>query len=146
MLSSCKDKVKRKEIVWKKIFEINDKYYFSDIGMRNVLIGWYRQNDIAKIIENIVFLHFKAHGYTIHIGKNKTKEIDFIVEKNGKIIYIQVAYLIASEDTKLREFQNLLDIKDNYEKIVLSLDDFIDGDYQWIKHYNLIEYLVHFKE
>lgn len=136
------NKVKRKDIVGKKIFEINDKYYFSDLWIRNSVVGGYRQTDIAKILENIVFLHFKAHGYTIHIGKDKEREIDFIVQKNKDIKYIQVAYLIQSPETKAREFGNLLHIQDNYEKIVLSLDDFIDGDYKWIKHYNLIDYIL----
>lgn len=135
------NKVRRKDIIGKKVFEINDKYYFSDIWIRNALVWWYKQTDIGKIIENIVYLHFRAHGYTIHIGKNKTKEIDFIVEKHWQITYIQVAYLIQSESTRHREFNNLIEIKDNYPKIVLSLDDFVDGDYQWIQHYNLIDYL-----
>lgn len=135
------NKVKRQEIVWKKIFEINDKFYFSDIWIRNTIIWWYKQVDIWKIMENIVFLHFKSLWYKIHIWKNKTHEIDFIIEKWSDIKYIQVCYLIESEVTKNREFWNLLEIKDNYEKIVLSLDDFIDWDYLWIKHYNLIDYI-----
>lgn len=135
------NKVRRQDIVWKKIFEINDKYYFSDIWLRNILIGWYRQVDIWKIIENIVFLHFRAHGYTIHIWKYRNTEIDFVVEKMGDIKYIQVSYLIQDEKTRQREFDNLLSIKNNYEKIVLSMDDFIEWPYKWIKHYNLIEYL-----
>jgi predicted AAA+ superfamily ATPase len=98
------NKVKRQEIIGKKIFEINDKYYFSDIGMRNAILGGYNQISIDKIIENIVFLQLKALGYTIHIGKNQEKEIDFIAEKQGKTTYIQVAYLIASDATKEREF------------------------------------------
>lgn len=138
------NKVKRQEIVWKKIFEINDKFYFSDLWIRNVLIWGYKQTDIGKIMENIVFLHFKAHSYKVHIWKNKDKEIDFIVEKNWNIKYIQVAYLIESEETKEREFGNLIDIKDNYEKIVLSLDDFIEWDHKGIKHYNLIDYISNF--
>lgn len=139
------NKVKRQEIVWKKIFEINDKFYFSDIWIRNSIIWWYRQVDIWKIMENIVWLHFKTLWYKIYIWKNKTHEIDFIVEKWSDIKYIQVCYLIESEETKNREFWNLLEIKDNYEKIVLSLDDFIAWDYKWIKHYNLIDYLVNYK-
>lgn len=139
------NKVKRKDIVWKKIFEINDKYYFSDLWIRNILTWWYKQVDIWKIIENIVFLHFKAHFYNIYIWKFKDKEIDFVVEKDWVIKYIQVAYLIDSESTRQREFDNLLQIKDNYEKIVLSLDDFIEWDYKWIKHYNLIDYIYNFK-
>ncbi len=135
------NKVKRQEIVWKKIFEINDKYFFSDLWIRNSILWWYKQVDIGKIIENIVWLYFKSIWYKIHIWKNKTHEIDFIVEKWSDIKYIQVCYLLQDEKTKEREFWNLLEIKDNYEKIVLSLDDFIDWDYKWIKHYNLIDYI-----
>jgi len=135
------NKVKRQEIIGKKIFEINDKFYFSDLGIRNTIVWWYRQVDIGKILENIIFLHFKSLWYQIHIGKNKDKEIDFIVKKWTDIKYIQVSYLISDTKIKQREFGNLLAIKDNYEKIVLSLDDFIDWDYMWIKHYNLIEYI-----
>ncbi|MDD2916225.1 MAG: ATP-binding protein [Candidatus Gracilibacteria bacterium] len=135
------NKVKRQEIIGKKIFEINDKFYFSDIGMRNAILGGYKQVDMAKIIENIVFLHFKSLGYQIHIGKNKTKEVDFIVQKGADIKYIQVCYLMIDDATKQREFGNLLEIPDNYEKIVLSMDDFISGDYMGVKHYNLMDYL-----
>ena len=135
------NKVKRQEIIGKKIFEINDKFYFSDLGIRNTIVWWYRQVDIGKNLENIIFLHFKSLWYQIHIGKNKNKEIDFIVKRWTDIKYIQVSYLISDTKTKQREFGNLLAIKDNYEKIVLSLDDFIDWGYMWIKHYNLIEYI-----
>lgn len=135
------NKVRRQEVIGKKIFEINDKFYFSDIGMRNTISWWYAQTDIAKILENIVFLHFKSLGYKTHIGKNKDKEIDFIVEKLGDIKYIQVSYLMIDESTREREFWNLLAIPDNYEKIVLSMDDFIQWNYKWVKHYNLIDYI-----
>lgn len=135
------NKVRRQEIVWKKIFEINDKYYFSDIWIRNAILWWYKQVSIWRIIENIVFLHFKSLWYKIYVWKNKDKEIDFVVEKQWDIKYIQVVYLMDTEETKQREFGNLLEIKDNYEKVVLSLDDFIEWDYKGIKHYNLIEYI-----
>ena len=138
------NKVKRKDIVWKKIFEVNDKYYFSDLWIRNVLIWWYKQVDIWKIIENIVFLHFKSHWYKINIWKFWDKEIDFIVEKDWILKYIQVSYLIESEATKQREFDNLLEINDNYEKMVLSLDDFAWWNYKWINHHNLIDYISNF--
>lgn len=135
------NKVKRKEISWKKIFDINDKFYFSDLWIRNILVWWYRQTDIPNILENVVYLYFKSLGYSIYIWNIRTKEIDFIVEKNNDIKYIQVAYLLTDQATIDREFGNLLEIKDNYEKIVLSLDDFVSGDYKGIKHYNLIEYI-----
>ena len=135
------NKVQRQEIVGKKIFEINDKYYFSDLGIRNMLVGWYKPQDIGKILENIVFLHFKALGYQIFVGKNQEKEIDFVVEKNGDKKYLQVTYLL-SEEAQKREFKNLIEIPDNYEKIVLTLDDFAWWDWQGIKCYNIMDYLM----
>lgn len=136
------NQVKRMDVVGKKIFEVSEKYYFSDIGMRNVLLGGYRSMDIGKILENIVFLHFKAHGYQVFVGKDQNKEIDFVVQKWSDKKYIQVAYLIVDEDTKNREFGNLLTISDHYEKLVLSLDDFALWDIEGVKHYNIIDYLV----
>ena len=85
-------------------------------------------------------LHFKALWYQIFVWKNNDKEIDFVVEKASDKKYIQVAYLL-SEEAQKREFENLLEISDNYEKIVLTLDDFAGWDYNWIKCYNIVEYL-----
>lgn len=135
------NKVQRQEIIGKKIFEINDKYYFSDIWIRNMLVWWYRTQDIWKILENIVFLHFKTLWYQVFVWKNGDKEIDFVVEKSGDKKYIQVAYLLDEEIQK-REFENLLAIPDNYEKMVLTLDDFAWWDRNWIKCYNIIDYLT----
>jgi len=134
------NKVQRQEIVGKKIFEINDKYYFSDIWIRNMLVWWYKPQDIWKILENIVFLHFKTLWYQVFVWKNDDKEIDFVVEKNWNKKYIQVAYLL-DEKTQKREFENLLAIPDNYEKFVLTLDEFAWWDWNWIKCYNIIDYL-----
>lgn len=135
------NKVKRQEVVGKKIFEINEKYYFSDIWLRNFILWWYKHSDIWKILENIVFLHFKSLGYSVFVWKNGNKEIDFIVEKWRDKKYIQVAYLLENEQTRQREFWNLLEIKDNYQKIVLSLDEFVEWDFLWIEHYNIIDYI-----
>lgn len=135
------NKVKRQEVVGKKIFEINEKYYFSDIWLRNFILWWYKHSDIWKILENIVFLHFKSLGYSVFVWKNGNKEIDFIVEKWRDKKYIQVAYLLENEQTRQREFWNLLEIKDNYQKIVLSLDEFVEWDFLWIEHHNIIDYI-----
>jgi len=133
-------KVPRAEINGKKIFEINEKYYFEDLGLRHALIG-FKQADISKILENLVFAHLKFLGYKISVGKLGEKEIDFIGEKDGKRIYIQVAYLIADENIKKREFGNLLAIKDNYPKIVVSLDEFAAGEYEGVQHINILDFL-----
>ena len=133
-------KVSRINIKGKKIFEINDKYYFEDLGLRNSIIG-YKQMDINKIIENLVFLHLQTLGYKITVGQLKNKEIDFVCEKQNKKIYIQAAYLITNEN-KEREFGNLLAIQDNYPKMVISCDEMIDqSDYKGIKHINIRNFL-----
>jgi predicted AAA+ superfamily ATPase len=133
-------KVPRADIGGKKIFEINEKYYFEDLGLRHVLVG-FKQTDINKILENLVFSHLKFLGYKISVGQLGEKEIDFIGEKDGKKIYIQTVYLIANEDVKNREFGNLLSVKDNYPKIVVSMDEFAAGEYEGIKHLNILEFL-----
>lgn len=133
--------VKRSDIAGKKIFEINEKYYFSDLGLRHALIG-YRQVDIGKILENLVYNHLQFLGYTITVGKSGAKKIDFICEQAGEKLYIQVAYLLPDEKVRAREFGNLLEIEDNYPKLVVSLDKMAGGNYQGIKHLHLLDFLT----
>ncbi|MCF6297766.1 MAG: ATP-binding protein [Flavobacteriaceae bacterium] len=136
-------KVKRADIVGKKIFEIGEKYYFEDWGIKNAIVG-YKQLHINQVLENIVFIHLIINSYNVTIGKSGTKEIDFICERDGTKVYIQVAYLIPDEKVKLREFGNLLDIKDNYRKIVVSLDEYTLKNYKGIEHLHLQEFLTNF--
>lgn len=139
------NKVERTDIQGKKNFEINEKYYFEDIGLRNAIVG-FKAQDISKIIENLVFLHLRNNAYEIKIGQSGDKEIDFIASKNNEKHYFQVCYLLSSNETIKREFGNLLEIKDNYPKYVVSFDDFsIPNSYQGIKHFNLIDFLTKFK-
>ncbi|MBI2415390.1 MAG: ATP-binding protein [Candidatus Kerfeldbacteria bacterium] len=133
--------VKRSDINGKRIFEINEKYYFADLGLRQALIG-YRQVDIGKILENLVYNHLQFLEYTITVGKSGAKEIDFICEKAGEKLYIQVAYLLPDEKVKAREFGNLLQIANNYPKLVVSLDVMAGGNYQGIHHLHLLDFLT----
>ena len=135
------NKTSRIEVKGKKVFEVGEKYYFTDFGIRNSLIG-YRQIDISKALENIVFMQLQVFGYKVYVGKLESKEIDFVCEKNGIRKYIQVSYLLSDEKTVEREFNNLLAIKDNYEKYVLSMDDFIAGDFKGIKQMNIMDFLL----
>lgn len=136
-------KVSRRDIQGKKIFEINDKYYFEDLGLRHALVG-YRQVDINKILENLVFLHLQIAGYKVTIGQLKDKEVDFVGEKQGKKLYIQVAYLVT-DGNKEREFGNLLAIKDNHPKIVVSMDELAEeSNYQGVRHINIRNFLKDF--
>ena len=97
--------------------------------------------DIGKIIENAVYIHLKSQGYKVNIGVLGDKEIDFIAEKNGGKIYLQVCYLIPDEKVKQREYGNLQLINDNYPKYVVSLDEFAPSDCNGIKHIQLREFL-----
>ncbi len=134
-------KVKRLDIKGKKIFEIGEKYFFEDHGLRNSITG-YGANDISKIIENLVFHHLKVLGYEIKIGVSQTKEIDFIAEKNNERVYFQVCYLLHDKKTTEREFGNLMEIKDNYPKYVISMDEFMGyNTYKGIKHIYLKDFL-----
>ncbi len=133
--------VNRADIKGKKIFEINEKYYWEDLGLRNSLVG-YKATEIGQMLENLVFLHLARLGFNINVGQLENKEIDFVAEKEGRKIYIQVAYLIGDQAVKDREFGNLLDIPDNYQKIVVSMDKLIGGEYKGIKHYKIMDFLL----
>jgi len=134
-------KVSRMEIQGRKRLEIGQKYFFEDIGLRNAMVN-YKQTDIGKMLENMVYLHLCMAGHTVYVGKNFSKEIDFIAEKGGDRIYVQVAYLITDEATKEREFGNLLEIKDNYPKLVVTMDEGADGNYLGVKHLHIRDFLL----
>ncbi|MBI5399289.1 ATP-binding protein [Candidatus Saganbacteria bacterium] len=131
----------RSDIIGKRIFEIGEKYYFEDLGLRHSIVG-YKQTDISKILENLVFLHLKTSGYNVTVGQLKNKEINFVCERGDEKIYVQVAYLISDEKIRDREFGNLLAIQDNYPKFVVSMDETAAGHYNGIKHVNVRDFLT----
>jgi predicted AAA+ superfamily ATPase len=135
--------VQRTDIQGKKVFEVGEKYYFNDIGLRNSIAG-FSPFDLGKIIENAVYLHLKTIGYNILIGKQNDKEIDFIGERKGEKIYVQVALRIDEKRTMEREFGNLLAIKDNYPKYLITLDDYSGASYEGILHIPLRQFLYEF--
>ena len=137
-------KVPRADIQGKKIFEIGEKYYFEDLGLRHAVRG-YRQNDIGKILENLVFLHLKISGYTIYTGKLKDKEIDFVCTRGNEKLYVQVAYHITDQKVHAREFGNLCMIRDNHPKFVVSMDEMMGKGYKGIKHLHLRQFLSEYK-
>lgn len=137
------NKVSRYDIHGKRLLETNDKYYFEDLGLRNMLVGADRTGDIEKVIENAVYLHLKNLGYKISVGTLPNGEIDFVAEKGGKSAYIQVAYLIVDDKTMDREFGNLLKINDNYPKYVISMNPMSrPHDYKGITHLTLRQFLM----
>ena len=133
-------KVQRSDVVGKKIFEIGEKYYFEDLGLRHSVVG-YKQVDINKVLENLVFLHLKISGYKITVGKYNDKEIDFVCTRGGEKLYVQVAYLIDNQKIIDREFGNLLKIEDNYPKLVVSMDEVGGDKYKGIEQVNIRKFL-----
>lgn len=135
--------VKRTDIKGKKVFEIGEKYYFQDLGLRNSLLDFNLTADYGKLLENVVYAHLVATGYDVRIGKLNKLEIDFVATKGNKRTYIQVCYLLAEQSTIDREFGNLLKIKDQYPKVVLSMDEFFgESSYQGIKHKSIRSFLI----
>lgn len=136
------ERVSRYDIHGKKIFEIGDKFYFEDLGIRNHIIGGNRKFDIEKVMENAVYQHLVRLGYRVYVGQMQKAEIDFVAEKSGSTIYVQVTYLLASQETIDREFGNLQQIKNSHPKYVVSMDTMsgfvnVDG----IKHVHLRDFL-----
>jgi len=115
--------VKRYDIVGKRLFEIGEKYYFEDLGIRNALWG-YRLEDRGKIVENLVHNHLLSENFQVTVGNIGDKEIDFIAQKNGEKCYVQVALSLTEASTMEREFGNLQKIDDNYPKLVVTLEHF----------------------
>lgn len=137
------NKLPRYDIHGKKLLEVSDKYYFEDLGIRNNLVGNDRTQDIEKIIENAVYLHLKNAGYKIYVGSLPNGEIDFVAQRNGSAIYIQVCYLLANQSTIDREFGNLLKISDNHPKYVISMDPIsYPKNYNGITQLSLRQFLL----
>lgn len=135
---------RRWDVDGKRFLEIGEKYYYEDLGIRNALVG-FKPDDLSGLIENAVFNHLKSQGYNVKTGQLlKGVEIDFIAEKNSEIKYIQVATTIIREDTRKREFGNLEKLKDNYRKIVVTLNDSFPNTFKGIETYNLLDFLLTF--
>lgn len=131
------------DIQGKRQFQIGEKYYFEDLGIRHA-IRPFKANDIAQVLENIVCHHLLVHGYNLSIGRDGDKEIDFVGEKNGEKIYIQVAYSVMDPKTYEREFGNLLAIKDNYPKMVITMDEIEGNSNEGIKQIPIRNFLLNF--
>lgn len=133
-------RVKRQDLQGKKILTVNEKYYIADQGIREAVFGGNRK-DINLILENIVFVELLRHGYQVTVGKALEKEIDFVCERRGEKLYVQVCYLLASDDTIQREFGVYDTVRDNYPKYVVSMDEF-DMSRNGIKHRNVRDFLL----
>ena len=136
-------KVRRIEVAGLKTFEIGDKYYFEDLGLRNCHLGFNLQRDIHKLIENAVYLHLLHCRFEVFTGQQSGgREVDFVARRGDMIIYIQATYLLSDDTTRQREFGNLLAIRNNYPKYVVSLDEWISGSItDGIQHLHLATFL-----
>ena len=133
-------KVVRFDIKGKRILETQEKYYLSDLGLRHAVIG-YRDNDIAGVLENTVFLELLRRGFSVNIGKQDVAEVDFVANWADDRLYIQVCYILTPENTD-REFAPLEAISDNYEKLVLSTDTLLRVNRGGIRQKNIIDFLL----
>lgn len=133
-------KVNREDLIGKKILTVNEKYYVVDHGLREANYGQ-NNRDIELILENIVFMELLRRGYSVTIGKSNSQEIDFIAQKNGNKLYIQVSYMLINDETVQREFNIYNSIPDNYPKYVVSMDEF-DMSRNGIKHFHIRDFLL----
>lgn len=130
----------RYDIIGKRHFERGEKYYFENLGIKNAVAGYKRQ-DRAGRLENLVCNHLLYCGYDVKVGSLDNEEIDFVCTKSGETIYVQVAIELTREDTISREFGNLLKIKDNYPKIVVSGEKSFENSYEGIEHIYIRDFL-----
>lgn len=132
--------VKRYDIARKKVFERGEKYYFENIGIRNVIAG-YKPQDRGMRLENLVYNHLLCSGYEVRIGAVGTEEIDFVAQRRGETLYVQVAIELSTPSTIEREFGNLRKIKDNYPKVVVSGEKYFENTYEGIEHIYIRDFL-----
>ena len=132
--------VKREDLQGKQILSTNEKYYIADHGIREAVYGG-NMRDINLILENIVYLELLRRGYIVTVGKAGEKEVDFVCSRQDQKLYIQVTYLLATEETIQREFGVYDSIRDNFPKYVVSLDEF-DLSRNGIKHFNIRDFLL----
>ena len=131
----------RYDLQVKNILKTQEKFYLADVSLRYSVLG-YTVDSVASSLENIVYLELKRRGYNVYIGKTKDKEIDFVATKQNEKIYVQVTQEIKSEKTQKREYEQLLEIRDNYPKYVVMADDFAGGNYEGIKTMNIVDFLL----
>lgn len=132
--------VKRQDLQGKQILATSEKYYIADHGIREAVFGG-NMRDINLVLENIVFLELLRRGYTVTVGKAGEREVDFVCDKRGETLYVQVTYLLASEETVAREFGVYDSIRDNFPKYVVSMDE-LDLSRNGIKHRNIRDFLL----
>lgn len=131
----------RYDLQGKALLKTQEKFYLADTALRYSVLG-YNDSTVAASLENVVYLELCRRGYTVHIGKNSDGEVDFVAIRQNEKLYIQVTQKIESEKTEQREYNRLLEIKDNYPKYVLRTDAFAGGNYEGIKTMHIADFLL----
>lgn len=134
-------RVPRYDLKGKEILKTREKFYLGDISIIYATMG-NRDRMISGILENIVFLELKRRGYDVYVGKSDNTEINFVAEKQGEKIYVQVTYRLDNEQTIEREFGNLLSIDDQYPKYVVSMDEFWQDSIEGVRHLYISDFLM----
>jgi len=134
-------RISRYNILGKEILKTNEKYFISDQSLLYALLG-FKDQLISGVLENIVLLELKRRGYDVFIGKLDRLEVDFVAEKNGKKLYVQVAYKMTEKETYEREYKPLMKIKDNYPKYILTMDKLWKDNIDGIEHLHIADFLV----
>ena len=132
---------KRYNVKGKQYLKTHEKYYVVDVGMRYMLLGS-SSTDVGHILENVVYLELLRRGYDVYVGKVDDYEVDFVAMEQKKITYFQVAATVRDEATLNRELTPLQKISDHYPKIILTLDDDPEADYDGIRRINVLDWLV----
>ena len=130
---------KRYDLQGKSVLKTQEKFYLADQSIKYALYG-FNPTSVASMLENIVFFELKRRGYDVYIGKNLDKEIDFVAIKRDEKIYVQVCRELPKESN--REIANLMEIKDHFPKIVVTLDDYASGNINGIKIIHLVDFLL----
>jgi len=131
----------RYDLLGKEILKTQEKFYLADTALRYSVMG-YHEDSVASSLENIVYLELCRRGYTVQIGKTPDGEIDFVASRQNDKIYVQVTQEVKSDKTEKREYERLLEIRDNYPKYVLLTNDYAGGNYKGIKTMHIAEFLL----
>lgn len=131
----------RYDIKGKEILKTQEKFYLTDTALRYSVLG-YDSDTVASMLENLVYLELRVRGYDVYVGKLDNTEVDFVAVKQNEKLYIQVTEKIEREETRKREYENLLSISDNYPKYVLRADEFTGGNYEGIKTMHVADFLL----
>ena len=131
----------RYDLQGKEILKTQEKFYLADTSLRYSVLG-YGTDSVASSLENVVYLELCRRGYKVYIGKTTDGEVDFVASRQGEKLYVQVTQEIHSEKTEKREYERLLEIKDNYPKYVLRTDEFASGNYEGIKTMHIADFLL----